>query len=641
MAVTKSPGGREQAMAVNVTYPGVYIDELSSPVRTITGVSTAVAAFVGPASRGPVDRPRHIGSWSDFVRAYGGLSDRSLMSYAVLHYFQNGGAEAEVVRVAATARAARIDLGAGVTLQARVPGASGNELLARVEHPADAATYVLTVKQEDDVESYTVTAEAADGQPGSLRAVLGTEGPVVPAPGTAKGKPPATSEPAAGQGQFEVADVHRSDGRGRDGATAARVELPEEQEEGAGAAERKHIVLVARDPGAWGALLSVQVDHATRDLDDGEEDKLYNLTVRDTGTGAEEVFRNIVADKDAPRSLDRVLQASDLVDVTADTLLDLRPEATTVTATGGSDGPQVDAEDLAGTSGARRTGLQLLLDTDLFTILCIPPVDRDVPLPDTLLTAAAGLCRQRRAMLLVDAPHRWTDTDKAVAGVDGIRNAVGADASCTALYFPWVRLGDAHGNLVDFPPCGVVAGVWARTDGQRNVAKAPAGTEAALNGVSEPTVRLTDADSGRLNPLAVNCLRTFPVVGNVSWGARTLRGADRLADQWKYVPVRRTALFIEESLYRGTQWVVFEPNDEPLWSAIRLNVGAFMNSLFREGLFQGSTPQEAYLVKCDKDNNPQNDIDRGIVNILVGFAPLKPAEFVIIRIQQISPTLQV
>jgi phage tail sheath protein FI len=134
----------------------------------------------------------------------------------------------------------------------------------------------------------------------------------------------------------------------------------------------------------------------------------------------------------------------------------------------------------------------------------------------------------------------------------------------------------------------------------------------------------------------VNCLRSFPVAGNVVWGARTLQGADALASEWKYVPVRRLAYFLEESLYRGTQWVVFEPNDEPLWAQIRLNVGAFMHNLFRQGAFQGQTPQEAYFVKCDKDTTTQNDINLGIVNIVVGFAPLKPAEFVIIQIQQIA-----
>ena len=176
----------------------------------------------------------------------------------------------------------------------------------------------------------------------------------------------------------------------------------------------------------------------------------------------------------------------------------------------------------------------------------------------------------------------------------------------------------------------------ARTDSQRGVWKAPAGIEANLIGVSDLEVRLTDAENGELNPLGINCLRILPAAGRVVWGSRTMRGADILADQWKYLPVRRTALFIEESLYRGTQWVVFEPNDEPLWAQIRLNIRAFMHDLFRKGAFQGSTPKEAYLVKCDKETTTQYDINRGIVNIIVGFAPLKPAEFVILKIQQLA-----
>jgi phage tail sheath protein FI len=181
----------------------------------------------------------------------------------------------------------------------------------------------------------------------------------------------------------------------------------------------------------------------------------------------------------------------------------------------------------------------------------------------------------------------------------------------------------------------------ARTDAQRGVWKAPAGLDATLVGVPGLSVTLTDAENGELNPLGINCLRTRPAAGRVVWGARTLQGADRLASEWKYVPVRRTALFIEESLYRGTQWVVFEPNDEPLWAQIRLNVGAFMHNLFRQGAFQGTTPREAYLVKCDKETTTQNDINLGIVNILVGFAPLKPAEFVILKIQQLAGQIEV
>jgi len=168
-----------------------------------------------------------------------------------------------------------------------------------------------------------------------------------------------------------------------------------------------------------------------------------------------------------------------------------------------------------------------------------------------------------------------------------------------------------------------------------------AGTEASLRGVTGVKETLTDNENGVLNPKAINCIRTFPVYGTILWGARTLRGNDEIGSEWKYIPVRRTALYIEESLYRALKWVVFEPNDEPLWAQIRLNVGAFMQGLFRQGAFQGTTPQEAYFVKCDKETTTQNDINLGIVNIIVGFAPLKPAEFVIIKIQQMAGQIEV
>ncbi|HEX8184297.1 MAG TPA: phage tail sheath C-terminal domain-containing protein, partial [Blastocatellia bacterium] len=138
----------------------------------------------------------------------------------------------------------------------------------------------------------------------------------------------------------------------------------------------------------------------------------------------------------------------------------------------------------------------------------------------------------------------------------------------------------------------------------------------------------------------ITALRKFPIFGNVSWGARTLEGADQAASEWKYIPVRRTALYIEQSLFDGLKWVVFEPNDEPLWAQIRLNVGAFMQNLFRQGAFQGKTPREAYFVRCDRTTTTQDDINRGIVNILVGFAPLKPAEFVVIKIQQMAGQIE-
>jgi phage tail sheath protein FI len=204
------------------------------------------------------------------------------------------------------------------------------------------------------------------------------------------------------------------------------------------------------------------------------------------------------------------------------------------------------------------------------------------------------------------------------------------------MFFPHVRMRDPlQQNRLDvFVPSGAVAGVIARTDRQRGVWKAPSGLEAGLAGVVEPAVKLSDGETGEISSLGVNCLRSFPAAGCVVWGARTLDGSNRFASEWKYLPVRRLALFLEESLYRGTQWAVFEPNNEALWSRIRLSIDAFMMGLFRQGAFQGKTPREAYLVQCDRQTTTQCDIEQGMVNILVGFAPLKPAEFVLIRIQQ-------
>jgi hypothetical protein len=243
----------------------------------------------------------------------------------------------------------------------------------------------------------------------------------------------------------------------------------------------------------------------------------------------------------------------------------------------------------------------------------------------------------------MDPPSSWTNLQFALNGFSDFSANIGDNGDHAALYFP--QLVEANplngGQLQTFVPSGAVAGMCARIDAQRGVWKAPAGQETALTGVQQLSVPLTDMENGQLNPMGLNCLRSFPLIGRVIWGARTLQGADQLESQWKYVPVRRTALFLEESLYRGTKWVVFEPNDDSLWAQIRLTVGSFMQSLFRQGAFQGTTPQAAYFVKCDSETTTQNDIDQGIVNIVVGFAPLMPAEFVIIQIQQMAGQLSV
>ena len=311
-----------------------------------------------------------------------------------------------------------------------------------------------------------------------------------------------------------------------------------------------------------------------------------------------------------------------------------------------ADSQPLSASDFNG-SPDNKTGLFALDKADLFNLLCVPPDTRDGDTDVTVYQKALDYCNSRRAMLIVDSLAAWsanpdTAAAAAIAGLPGL-GLNGPAARNAALFFPRIKESDPmHDGQIDtFVPCGAIAGIFARTDSTRGVWKAPAGLDAAFNGIAGLEVNLADGENGQLNPLGINCLRSFPAAGQVVWGARTLRGADRMGDEYKYISVRRTALFIEESLYRGTQWVVFEPNDEPLWAQIRLNLGAFMHNLFRQGAFQGTTPRDAYFVKCDKETTTQNDIDLGIVNIVVGFAPLKPAEFVVIKLQQIAGQIAV
>jgi uncharacterized protein len=432
-------------------------------------------------------------------------------------------------------------------------------------------------------------------------------------------------------------------------------------------------VLVAANPGTWGRNLLVTVDYLAAD-----PATQFNVTIFDDpgrkedsaargGSGAREIFRNLSVDPNNPRFVTKILaEQSKLVRVQQ--LGAVRPAEVTdmgANPASGSDGVIValnsaeainaEASQVIG-SDAAKTGIHALLKTDLFNLLYVPPLvfmaqtgapaqRLDVDVPTNVLEAGAALCSDERAMLVVDAPRNW-DVTAAQNTIDIYRGAVGNPKNA-AIYFPRLRLIDPlqDGQLEEFAPGGVVAGIIARTDSSRGVWKAPAGTEAGLGGVLGLSINgspatLTDGENGLLNPRGINCLRNLPGIGHVVWGARTLEGADMLASQWKYLPVRRLALFIEESLFRGTQWVVFEPNDEPLWAQIRLNVGSFMHSLFIDGAFQGATPREAYFVKCSHETTTQTDIDNGIVNIEVGFAPLKPAEFVVIKIQQLSPQAQ-
>jgi len=211
---------------------------------------------------------------------------------------------------------------------------------------------------------------------------------------------------------------------------------------------------------------------------------------------------------------------------------------------------------------------------------------------------------------------------------------MGINAKNAAIYYPLLLRRTGTGNTpADVPPGAAVAGVIARIDAQRGVWKAPAGLEAQVRGVDGTAVHLTDIDFDRLGPLAINGLKAIPSSGVVVWGARTLDGTDAAGSEWKYLPIRRLYLFIQESLRQGLMWTAFEPNGEALWSRIRMVVGEFLSGLFRQGAFQGSGQDDAYFFKCDRETTTQDDIYKGWANLLVGFAPLKPAEFVVMHVQ--------
>ncbi|SRR6266481_1549049 len=405
------------------------------------------------------------------------------------------------------------------------------------------------------------------------------------------------------------------------------------------------LVLFASSPGGWGNDIQVGV---TRQIADPTR---FLVEVSSVATGQVlESFPNLSATTSDPQYVVTVIDAeSDYITfIDPATQIAGAPPGTPVNTTtpgpllGGLDGTVLNPNDgnfeIALTSNPA-AGVFLLDRVDIFNLLCVPG-ETDGP----TITTLQKYCHDKRAFYIVDAPQTAKSSNLSTSGPVGSTpgSLTGQYAVNSAYYFPWILAPDplAKNRPTLFPPGGFVAGMYASTDSTRGVWKAPAGIDTGLTGVSGLQYVLTDLENGQLNPQAINCLRQFKAYGNVVWGARTLAGNDQTGSDWKYVPIRRLALFLESSLYDGTKWVVFEPNDEPLWSQIRLNVGAFMQRLFLQGAFQGTTPQQAYFVKCDAENNPQSSIDRGIVNILVGFAPLYPAEFVVIQIQQLAGQLK-
>lgn len=396
----------------------------------------------------------------------------------------------------------------------------------------------------------------------------------------------------------------------------------------------------AANPGSWANGIEITV---TPELGG----TTFSLTARLVDVSGRELLRetfpSLALGTGATNSAAEVLAArSSLIRITAEPAA-LPSDEFVVQLSSGSDGNEPPVTAYEG-SVANRTGFFALDDVDVVNLICVPfPATTDAVTETQRANFWSGTvlpwCAARGAMAVIDPPPSWSgfdavssDLGNSAGWISGLRSPYGVQ------YFPALVAADPlqESRLRTFPPCGAAAGVIARTDANRGVWKAAAGIDATLAGILDVSTPLSDGEQGSLNREGINCVRAWPSSGRVIWGARTLVGDDRRASEWKYMPVRRLASFLQQSLLRGTRWAVFEGNDEKLWSQLRLNIEGFMHQLFRQGAFAGSSPQDAYFVKCDSDTTTQADIDAGIVNVRIGFAPVKPAEFVILRIRQIA-----
>lgn len=758
-------------MPTSPTYPGVYLERLSSGVRSISGVSTSVAAFIGEGPRGQLGVAKRVLNFSDFERAFGGLSAEYELGYAVRQFFGNGGSEAWIVRVAANPVNATRDLRMqdnstvaltvtaldagpfGDTIQVWVdwntisPDSTFNLTFIPTDTPDAAETYsglsmnsfhpryaVTTVNGASKLVTltrasgltFTTTATSKSGDLPDVQASLTS-----PAGQPLKtdfqveinGLPPIRVSLTPGDLGSSTSNNTRLSAlataiqtKVRNGSTNPTVQQFTAVRDGSSlelrmpAAEAASVRVLPGDRNDASAALGLGVLNGGREKDSAGT--LRPRPIPDAGTltgaalnatdlnalpaadsqaiqlildggvaeiidiGSTAATGNLAAKlQDIAQRLQSVVRARrtttafrEFVAEPGSDKLVLRSgsrgtgssvQVLSAQRSGGGDDPlaaalglitgatgsvglnttlqggRVDKITNSTTyssyipAGSDRRGIFALDGVEIFNLMVLPGVTDSATLSD-----AAAYCEKRRAFLIADAPFHNDigEMEKLIKG-PGLPKSINA-----AVYYPYIKISDPlnGGKERVTPPSGTIAGVYARTDTNRGVWKAPAGTDASLTGCIGVQYALTDDQNGVLNPLGVNCIRSFPIFGIVSWGARTLRGSNEEAHEYKYVPVSRMALFLEESLFRGLKWVVFEPNDEPLWGQIRLNVGAFLHGLFRQSAFAGRSARDAYFVKCDSETTTETDKNLGRVNIIVGFAPLKPAEFVIIKLQQMA-----
>jgi hypothetical protein len=727
-------------MSANVSppgkYPGVYVRTMIDAVPPTSGVGTSVGAFIGRTAQGPVNVPVTCLNFADFERRFGGLAGDSALSYQASGFFNNGGNQAEVVRLyrlipaeitatvvatsAGTYTLTLASLGSGPTVQV----STGQTFAQTAPTSADVVYQALALElSTEPALAGLVTIESTSGNlkfslsypstlsgggPGSWTFSLsggtgastvstGTGSAVVSLnsgvsftlagltanqPAVLTFSPPGgapfqvrVTAPSAG---WQASDVALALFKAIKQSSAAR-ELVSAANPGSGAvlaltyaapvtvtllegsvsvkgqisSPSSGFQLSAANPGAWGNAIVAAVD--TDGINQAVASKyglaisdLFNLTVLCGGNSERFTAVTLVQSAGANR-LDRVLQSGSSLVVLSDAALlgtTAPPAGCWGQAQGGQASAPLQDTDYLGDPNLK-TGLYAFTQKPYaFNIMSIPPDDTTDPLggdvDPSIYQQAAQICAENNAMLIIDPPTKWS-TELAQGNVESVSlgdlgSYSDAQARACAVYFPRVIIADPlrNGLPKTVVPSGYIAAVWASVDAASGVWKAPAGLDAPIGGILQLQAKLNDDQNGVLNPLGINALRFFTGVGSVVWGARTLRGADQLGDPYKYIPVQRLLDYIETSLLQNTRWAVFQPNGQGLWAALQTQITVFMNGLFAQGAFAGTSASQAFFVKCDATTTTPTDAAAGIVNVQVGFAPLYPAEFVVITISQLT-----
>lgn len=646
-----------------LSYPGVYVEEISSGVRPIAGASTSTPAFVGLAEMGPDDEAKRISSWTEYQKYYGTFIPDGYLAESVFQFFNNGGQQCYIVRITRS-NAAKADVTvlnrastpiAGLKFSAKNKGKWGNYLFLQVENGSvdPGNTFKISIRRQKEVDVVPAdflnipTLEVHDNlsmdssAPNYVVNVLSQNSNLIDAQVLSTN---TSLQRGIHRGGFNLTlplGANRDFQINIDYDGYQLIQLPASI-----AASTNLPDIVAAITTAVGALTRKKTSTLTQAFTAftctpetvDTKQRLVLQSGTNTGTGTERPTSSVRIQNASTNNAATLLKLGESNEGRSEDALAVRRPANaniiqigdaaivapvTTSPTLGEDGAAALNE------LSYSAGFAYLDNKTDFSLLAVPDFGTEA-----MFDSGVAYCQKRPLQDVFYIGHMYKDhniPDEA----EKFRNTLTKPNSYGAVYFPWIKALDPSGRSTEpilLPPVGYIAGLYARIDASRGVWKAPAGTGASLSGAVGLAIDLTDIQQGNLNRINVNCIRRFAASGIVSWGARTITSDP----EYNYVPVRRMAIMLRVSIYNGIQWAVFEPNDEDLWAGLRLNIGSFMMTLFRQGAFQGEMPSKAFFVKCDGETTTQADIDLGIVNVLVGFAPLKPAEFVVVKISQMA-----